>query len=587
VSQRQCAKTQGVSLKVAWQDIPWKKVQRHVFRLPKRIYRAAQRGDVRTVHKLQKLLVKSWYARLLAVRRVTQDNRGKHTAGIDGVKSLTPPQRWRLAKEMRLDGQATPLRRTWIPTRGSAPEKRPLGIPTQAERARQTLVRYALEPEWEAQLSPQTSGFRPGRSCHDAIGALFTRSRFRPQYALKLDIAKCCDRIAPHALLAKTQAPPLIRRQLNAWLKAGILEDGHLSPTTAGTPQGGSISPLLALIALHGMEEASTRIYPQARVIAYADDGVVLHEDRQVLEHGQELLKTWLAEMGLRLNEAKSSIRHTLEGEQPGFGFLGFDIRQYRVGRHQSGKGPRGHGRLGFKTLIKPAKTNGKEHLAELGRIIRRGKALPQGQLIRQLNPKIWGWATYYRTGVSQAGYNRLDHFTWITLRSWARWRHPKQSTAWVIKRYWHRRDARLTFATSATDPHADCLRAHSAVATRRHNKVQGNRSPYDGDWVYWSTRQGRPPHVSAKLAKLLKAQHGRCRHCGLFFHHDDRIEVDHIHGNHGDARSANLQALHGHCHDAKTREQRDSLPPGVRDKHQDTEERRARKRACAVLEQR
>jgi RNA-directed DNA polymerase len=195
----------------------------------------------------------------------------------------------------------------------------------------------------------------------------------------------------------------VIRRQLKAWLKAGILEDDHLSPTTTGTPQGGSCSPLLALIALHGMEEAITRVYPQARVIAYADDGVVLHEDGQVLEHCQDLLKTWLAEMGLSLNDAKCHISHTLEGDQPGCAFLGFDIRQHRVGTHQSGKGPGGHGRLGYKTLIKPAKANVKDHLAELGRIIKSGKALPQGRLIRQLNPKIRGWATYYRHVVSQA----------------------------------------------------------------------------------------------------------------------------------------------------------------------------------------
>jgi RNA-directed DNA polymerase len=268
VSQRQRAKTQGLPLKVAWQGIPWKKVHRHVFRLQKRMYRATQRGEVRTVHKLQKLLVKSWYARLLAVRRITQDNQGKPTAGIDGAQSLTPPQRWRLATELRLDGKASALRRIWIPKRGSAPDKRPLGIPTQADRARQTLVRQALEPEWEAKLSSHTYGFRPGRSWHDAIGAIFTAIRYRPQVALKLDIAKCFDTIDHQALLAKVQAPPLIRRQLKAWLKAGILEDNVLSPPTAGTPQGGSCSPLLALIALHGLEEAITQVYPQARVIA-------------------------------------------------------------------------------------------------------------------------------------------------------------------------------------------------------------------------------------------------------------------------------------------------------------------------------
>jgi len=203
VSQRQRAKTQGSSLKVAWQGIAWKQVHRHVFRLQKRIYQATQRGDVRTARKLQKLLVKSWYARLLAVRRISQDNRGKKTAGVDGVKSLTPAGRWRLASAIRLDGNATPLRRTWIPKPGNANEKRPLGIPTQCERARQTLVRQALEPEWEAKLSPQTYGFRPGRSCWDAIQAIFHRISARPHYALKADIQQCFDRIDHGALLAK------------------------------------------------------------------------------------------------------------------------------------------------------------------------------------------------------------------------------------------------------------------------------------------------------------------------------------------------------------------------------------------------
>jgi RNA-directed DNA polymerase len=138
--QRQGAKTQGVSLKVAWQGIAGKKVQRHVFRLQKRMYRAAQREEVRTVHKLQKVLVKSWYARRLAVRRMTQANRGKHTAGIDGAKPRTPPQRWRLANTLHLDGPATALRRIWIPKRGSRTAKRPLGMPTQADRARHTVV---------------------------------------------------------------------------------------------------------------------------------------------------------------------------------------------------------------------------------------------------------------------------------------------------------------------------------------------------------------------------------------------------------------------------------------------------------------
>ncbi len=334
------------------------------------------------------------------------------------------------------------------------------------------------------------------------------------------------------------------------------------------------------------MEEAITQVYPKAQVIMYADDVVVLHEDRQVLEHCQELLITWLADIGLTLNPAKSHMSHTLEGDQAGFDFLGFNIRQYRVGKYQSGKRSNGQP-LGFKTLIKPAKTNVTDHLAELGRIIDRGRALPQGLLIHQLNPKIRGWAIYYRNVVSQAVYSRLDYLMWTKLRHWARWRHPRKSTAWALRRYWHRIDTRLTFAPSGTDPDAVHLLTHSQVSIKRHVKVQGNRSPYDGDWVYWSTRQGRHPSVSARLARLLKEQRGRCRSCGLFFQHDDRIEVDHRNGNHQDSRFANMQALHGHCHDAKTRETRDYLPPGVRNKHQDTEERSARKRARSDLKQR
>ncbi len=569
----------------AWQDIPWMKVHRHVFRLQKRIYQATQDGRVRTARKLQKLLMKSWYARLLAVRRITQDNKGKRTAGIDGVKSLMPEKRLALANGLSLDGKAKPLRRTWIPKRGSA-EKRPLGIPTQHNRAQQTLVRQALEPEWEAKLSPQTYGFRPGRSCWDAIEAIFHGIKFRPKFALKVDIAKCFDRIGHDALLTKIQTTPLIRRQLKAWLKAGIWEDYQLFPTEAGTPQGGSISPLLALIALHGMDEAITRVYPGARVIMYADDCVVLHEDRQVLEHCQHLLMTWLAEIGLTLNEAKSSISHTLEGDSPGFTFLGFHIRQYRVGKYHSGKGPGGH-RLGYKTLIKPAKANIESHLAEIGQIIRRSRALPQSGLINQLNPKIRGWANYYRIGVSQVAYARLDHLVWVKLRYWAHRRHSTKTIGWVIERYWHRIGSRRAFATPPTSRDPVHLLTHSEVAIKRHVKVQGNRSPYDGDWVYWSIRQGRHPSASPRLARLLKTQHGRCRYCGLFFQHDDRIEVDHINGDHRDSRYANLQALHGHCHDAKTREHKEYLPPGTRDKHRDTEERRERKPSCADLEQR
>jgi RNA-directed DNA polymerase len=155
-----------------WQDLPWKKFERAVFKLQKRIYQASKRGDTQAVHKLQCLLVNSWSAKCLAVRRVTQDNRGKNTAGIDGIKSLKPKERLQLAEKLELPDTASPVRRIWIPKPGKS-EKRPLGIPIMRNRAEQALAKLALEPEWEARFEPNSYGFRPGRSTHDAIEAIF------------------------------------------------------------------------------------------------------------------------------------------------------------------------------------------------------------------------------------------------------------------------------------------------------------------------------------------------------------------------------------------------------------------------------
>lgn len=304
--------------------------------------------------------------------------------------------------------------------------------------------------------------------------------------------------------------------------------------------------------------------------------------DRAALDHCQQLLMAWLAEIGLTLNVNKTHICHTLEGDQPGGNFLGFHIRQYRVGKHQSGKGPGGHQRLGYKTLITPAKANIKEHLAELGRIIRAGQNWPQAALIHKLNPTIRGWANYHRTWVSQATFGRLDRLTWVKLRAWARRRYPNKSARWVTDRYWPRQDSRRRFATPVTRPSQAYLASHCDTASLRHAKVTGHRSPYDGDWVYWSTRRGQYPTVSPRLATLLKRQGGRCTYCGLFFHHADQLEIDHINGDQRNPCYANLQALHGHCHDAKTRQQGEHLPVGIRDKYQNTEEPCTMKRCAA-----
>src|SRR5712691_2235211 len=385
-----------------WHHIPWRKLEIAVFKLERRIFKASQAGDVRRVHRLQKLLLKSRAARLLAVRRVTQDNQGKHTAGIDGIKSLAPHQRQALADNLGKLPIGSPTRRVWIPKPGKD-EQRPLSIPTLHDRALQALVKLALEPEWEARFEPNSYGFRPGRSVHDAIGAIFIAIEKQPKYALDADIAKCFDRIDQQALLRKIKTFPTLNRLIKAWLQAGVLDHGVFAETTAGTPQGGVLSPLLANIALHGLEEfirthfpARTRRNPeqpgrqlhwQPQVIRYADDLVILHRDRTVIEQCRRLTQAWLQDIGLELSEQKTRIAHTLEKAEgaAGFNFLGFHVCQYRASKYNTARG------RGFKTLIRPSHEAMKRHWAALSAQISQHKAAKQANLIGILNPIIAG----------------------------------------------------------------------------------------------------------------------------------------------------------------------------------------------------
>ncbi|WP_365975508.1 reverse transcriptase N-terminal domain-containing protein [Moorena sp. SIO4G3] len=237
------SKTRGFAPQSEWNKVNWRKLEMTVFKLQKRIYQASQRGDVRVVRKLQKTLMKSWSAKMIAVRRVTQENKGKRSAGIDGVKSLNSKQRLTLVANLKISKRAKPTRRVWIP-KSQGTEKRPLGIPTMYDRALQTLAKQALEPEWEAKFEPNSYGFRPGRSCHDAIEAIFNSICKKPKWVLDADISKCFDKINHDALLTKLNTYPSLRRLIKSWLKAGVMDKETFSTTDEGTPQGGVISPL-------------------------------------------------------------------------------------------------------------------------------------------------------------------------------------------------------------------------------------------------------------------------------------------------------------------------------------------------------
>jgi RNA-directed DNA polymerase len=542
----------------AWNKLPWRKLEQHVYRIQKRIYRASQRGNKRTVHKLQKLLMKSEAARLLAVRRVTQENQGKRTAGVDGIKNVKPAQRFLLAKHIHpkhwKHQKPKLVRRVWIPKPGKV-ERRPLGIPTMLERAKQALVKAGLEPEWEAMFDANSYGFRPGRSCHDAIMAILNHIRYKPKFVLDADIKGCFDTINQEALLKKLQTYTAMRHVIQAWLKAGVLDGGEFSPTEAGTPQGGVISPLLANIALHGVEEAATKAYRKKQekpvLIRYADDFLILHPEKEGLDKATQAVTSWLENMGLILSPKKTRVTHTLhpyEGSV-GFDFLGFTVRQFPVGKTHTGKDPKGRP-LGFKTIISPSKEAIKRHVAETKKRIRKLRGAPQESLIRELNPVIRGWANYYRTVVSAMVYSECDSVLYHQLVSWAKWRHHHKGTKWIMGKYWRSIDHRKwVFST----PDEMAIRRHTQTSIiSPYVKVKGNASPYDSDLLYWSQRLKHHPMMRAKLARLLQNQQGKCRWCELTFRHEDLIEIDHIDGNHANEKLSNQMALHRHCHDEK-----------------------------------
>ena len=529
-----------------WKSLPWKQFQRNVFRLQQRIYRASRSGDLKRVHNLQRLLLHSWSARCLAVRKVTQDNRGKRTPGVDGVASLTPRQRLALAKELRdLSQKPDPIRRTYVPKPDGG--QRPLGIPTMANRALQALVKLALEPEWEARFEPNSYGFRPGRSAHDAIAAIYNYIRLKPKYVLDTDIEKCFDQIDREALLAKLSAIEPITRLVRGWLKAGIVDQGETLYPEAGVPQGSPLSPLLANVALHGLETELVKTLPRHNkpgVIRFADDLVILHADLDTLLHLKEKAETWLAPMGLRFKPSKTRIVHTLhehEG-QVGFDFLGFTIRQYPVGKHRT---PTYRGQPGYKTLTQPSKAAQRRHMGELRQIIHRNRGNCQAGLIADLAPVIRGWSNYYRTSSAKRIFSRLDYDLFHQLYKWAVWRRPSKSWGYHYKRYWRRHGSRLWFSDGKNR-----LYLHHDTKIRRHIKVRGDKSPFDGDWPYWTVRLGRDPTRPQRVVKLLQRQRGQCRYCGLHFTTDDILEVHHLNENRRDNHYKNLLLLHGHCHD-------------------------------------
>ena len=418
-----------------------------------------------------------------------------------------------------------------------------------------------LEGEWEAKFEPNSYGFRPGRSVHDAIGAIYNNLNKKQMYVLDADISGCFDNINHAALLKKLKTFSLLGKVIKGWLKAGVMENGTFYASESGSPQGGVISPLLANIALHGLEAdtkqsllAELKVYQKRKgrhmrsekalktmsVIRYADDFIAMHESWEIVEKAKSFMEEWLGEMGLEMNSSKSQIRHSFNriGEkEPGFNFLGFSVRQF----------PSKQGRGGYKLLIKPSRESQKRHNKTIKDTIRSLQATPMQAIIAALNPIVKGWSRYYIPVVSRKVFEKMDHEMFYKLWQWATRRHGHKSRQWIKRKYFRTLgNNRWRFMTQE----GVYLALHSDNPIKRHTKIKGTKSPYDGDWIYWATRVGKSLTISPRVAKLLKHQKGKCGSCNLWFEGEDLMEIHHQDRNRHNNGLTNLKLLHRHCHD-------------------------------------
>lgn len=532
-----------------WTSIDWKKANRIVRNLRQRIFKAAQAGDLNKVRQLQKLMLRCYSNTLVSVRRVTQVNAGKYTAGVDKVIVKTPEARNGLIDEIQKHQpwRIHPTRRVYIPK--SNGKLRPLGIPTILDRAHQARVKNALEPEWEARFECCSHGFRPGRGCHDAIMHVYSLSKStgRRKWVVDADIKGAFDNISHDFLLNAIGSFPA-KHLIKQWLKAGYVDKDVFHETSAGTPQGGIVSPLLANIALHDMESAlgvhrqkcGSPISKRA-IVRYADDFLVFCDTREIAEQTIKDLQVWLAERGLSFSEEKTRIVHLTEG----FDFLGFNIRLYRNASSKTG----------LKPLVKPSKKSVQTLKDRLRLEWKNLHGSNAGTAIHRLTPIIKGWANYFRIGNSKQTFNHLDMYMFHKSIQWAKRQHANKSWNDITSMYWRAwrksRTDKWVFGDKETGAY---LTKFSWVSIKRHVMVKGTSSKDDPSLrEYWLKREFRGLSTLTKDHRMLIArQRCLCPQCGQILLDGEKLFDFHLikdQNNPDRGKLENRRMVHAYCH--------------------------------------
>ena len=552
--------------KLEWNEHDWPSYQAKIYGIQNAIYEASKKGKTEEMKELQKQIIDSPEAKLLSVKKITQENTGKKTPGVDGIIVLQNNRRNNLAKTLEINDKASPIRRCWIPKSGR-PEKRPLGIPTIRDRAKQNLVKLALEPQWEGVFSIKdcnSYGFRPGRSANDARASVARWIR-SVKYVLDADINKCYDRINHKYLLDKLNCSPIVQTQIESWLKAGILDKyevgNHIEENELGTPQGGVISPLLANIALCGIEPILKEKVKKVGYIRYADDFVVIAETLKDVIEAKKLISEFLAKIGLELSEDKTKVIKSDEG----FNFLGFTFQTLSCSYHHATTPSLKRRRInlpilrenklpfrGYTYKTEPSKKAINDHKQVIKNYLKaNASGTPQERIIEELSQKIRGWTNYFCVSNATRTFSMMDKWFFGKIFHWATKRCKNNRRKAYAKYFIKVKNRNWCFGYHNKKGEAIYLRRYDSTPIRRTIQVKSNESPYNNQLLYWSYRLADDNRTSKWIGRLIRKQRGECGYCAKPFYVWDNIEIHHIKelAKGGAMTKTNLSAVHRVCH--------------------------------------